>query len=89
MFAIPFPMFVFVGNIISFSIHAATVHQANEKFRSFLKIFANKITILLPSLHSVELLGGVITAAALFGYRCRMADWYEPENDTPGIQSVY
>lgn len=67
LFAIPFSMFALVGNIITFSARTATGHEANEKFLSFMEIFANKITIPLPSLHPADLLGGAVTAAALFG----------------------
>ena len=66
LLSLPGIMFAYVGNIVSFSARNTTGHDVSDKFMSFLEIFAEKITIPIPSLHPIDLLVGLLSAAAFY-----------------------
>ena len=66
LLSLPGIMFAYVGNIVSFSARNTTGHDVSDKFMSFLEIFAEKITIPVPSLHPIDLLVGLLSAAAFY-----------------------
>ena len=66
LLSLPGIIFALVGNIVSFSARNATGHDVSDKCMSFLNIFAEKITIPIPSLHPIDLLVGLLSAAAFY-----------------------